>query len=232
MLSFLHVTLIFLLHVSRFPTAMRLLESEISWASLVQMLNSLLRFYHFYARIEGDKLPIPEKNDFRPTPEEFALRGLDWAKTYFSEDWFENKNIEDENQYKEDASMNTDYRPERILWLGCQLANAGKWFGYNDIEHKFILLEPMHTDTSMTPASPSEIELDSGAESTTDTATIMGDCDADADIFSFASRTSTGLSDKTRGEESTWRVQNASTWNSEDTEPDDMDMEQGPAQQP
>ena len=76
-LSFLHVTLIFLLHVSRFPIAMRLLEREISWVSLVRMLNSLLRFYHFYTRIEGDELPIPEKNDFRPTPEEFALRGLD-----------------------------------------------------------------------------------------------------------------------------------------------------------
>jgi hypothetical protein len=24
--------------------------------------------------------------------------------------------------------MNTDYRPERILWLGYQLSKLGKWF--------------------------------------------------------------------------------------------------------
>jgi hypothetical protein len=46
-------------------------------------MRRLLRFYHFYPRIEGGKLPIPEKNDFRPTPEEFAMRGLEWAASYF-----------------------------------------------------------------------------------------------------------------------------------------------------
>ena len=178
----------------------------------MQMLNSLLRFYHFYMRIEGDELLILEKNNFRPTPEEFALRGLDWATTYFPDDWFENKNIEDENQYKEDASMNTDYRPERILWLGCQLAKTRKWFRYNYVEHKFIHPEPIRADISMTPVSSSDLELDAGFEST-DTATIMGDCDTDADVFSFASRTST------QSVESPSRVQ---TWNSQDTELDNI----------
>jgi hypothetical protein len=180
-LSYLHVTLVLVVYVSRFPAAIKLLEKDIFWEPLVSMLNTLLRFYHFHPRIEGDKLPIPEKNDFRPTPEEFAIRGLEWAASYFlpdyfppdwydirweppvsalntllrfyhfrprieggklpipeendfrptpeefavrglewasnyfPPDWFENKNIEEENQYKEDASMNTDYRPERIL---------------------------------------------------------------------------------------------------------------------
>jgi hypothetical protein len=169
-LSFLHVTLVFVLHVSRFPAAMQLLESKILWGSLVSMLNSLLRSYHLYPRIEGDKLPIPEGIDFGPTPEEFAMRGLDWASYYFSVAWFENKNIEDENQYKEDASMNTDYRPERILWLGCQLAKPGKWITYDNIEHKF-LLGPVQADIPISPAVSSDSELRSGAESTTVTAT-------------------------------------------------------------
>ena len=172
-LSFLHVTLVFLAFISQFPHAMRLLENEIHWEPLVSMLNALLRLYHFYPRIEGDELPIPEKNDFRPTPEEFAMRGLEWAASYFPANWFENKNIEEENRYKEDASMSTDYRPERILWLGCRLAKSGKYIVYKD--QKFSM--PESVDTVMELTTPCELELDPGYESTTDTATLMADCD-------------------------------------------------------
>jgi hypothetical protein len=64
-------------YVSQFPVATKLLEKAILWEHLISMLSTLLWFYHFYPRIEGDKLSIPEKNDFRPTPEEFAMRGLE-----------------------------------------------------------------------------------------------------------------------------------------------------------
>jgi len=47
-------------------------------------------------------VPIPEKNDFWPTLEEFAMRGLEWAASHFPADWFENQHIEEENQYKEE----------------------------------------------------------------------------------------------------------------------------------
>lgn len=224
-LSFLHVVLVFLVYVSQFTAAMQLLETEIRWDPMVTMLNTLLRFYHLYPRIEGEKLPIPEKNDFRPTPEEFAMRGLDWAASYSPVDWFENKNIEEENQYKEDASMNSDYRPERILWLGCRLAKHGNWFAYNDKDHRFFIPGQAETrDSSMAPAVSSDLELDSGTESSIDTATIMADSDAD-EVFSFASTTSTGLSTKTQGQESTSIGQNPSTWESQEVGPDDhMDI--------
>ena len=232
-LSFLHVSLVFVVYVSQFPAAMRFLENDIHWEPLVSMLNTLLRFYHFHSRIEEDKLPIPEKNDFRPTPEEFAMRGLEWAASYFPPDWFENKNIEEENQYKEDACMNTDYRPERILWLGCRLAKSGKWFAYNNKDHKFFIPGLVEMgNSSMAPAVSSDLELDSGTESSTDTATIMADSDAD-ELLSFASRTSTGLSEKTQGEESNWRDQNVSTWESQEVGPDDrMDIAEEPPQPP
>jgi hypothetical protein len=108
----------------------RLVRHSLGAACLsVKYSPPLLSFSPAYRRRQT---PIPEENDFRPTPEEFAVRGLERASNYFPPDWFENKNIEEENQYKEDASMNTDYRPERILWLGCWLAKTGKWFAYND----------------------------------------------------------------------------------------------------
>jgi hypothetical protein len=106
---------------------------------------------------------VPENDSFRPTPEEFEQRGLFWAANYFIPSWFRNKNIEDENQYKEDASMNTEYRPERILWLGRQLAQSGKWICYSNDDHKFSLQGPDgSTDTPMTSAT--ELELDSSTQ--------------------------------------------------------------------
>jgi hypothetical protein len=87
------------------------------------------------------------------------------AESYFPTGWFANKNIEDENQYMEDASMNTDYRPERILWLGRQLAKGG-WLKYDHIEHQFSVLGPKETVGTVTTA-----ELDS-VESP---ATLVGD---------------------------------------------------------
>ena len=203
-MSFLHVTMVWMGFVSYSANAMKLLEASFPWKELVTTLNTLLRFYHNYPRIEGNLLPVPDKNDFRPTPEEFALRGLFWTVCYLIPGWLRNKNIEDENQYKENASMNTDYRLERILWLGCQLAQSRKWICYSHEDHKFSMPGSEQTMDIVESATPSELELDSENESTTDTATLMADCDADAEEMSFASRSSTGLSEKVQGQESKW----------------------------
>jgi hypothetical protein len=122
-----------LLHLSFSSKAMQRLEASFPWKALVIMLNPLLRFYKNYPGIEGDLLPVPEKNDCRPTPEEFALRGLFWTVRYFIPGWFRNKNIEDENQYKEDASMDTEYRRSVLnrpangwMGLGCLTQSAAR----------------------------------------------------------------------------------------------------------
>jgi hypothetical protein len=180
------------------------------------MLNALLRFYPHHDRIEGDEQARVEKSDFRPTPEEFAVRGLFWTVGYFQPKWFLNKNIEDENQYKEEASMNSDYRPERILWLGCQIAKNGTRIGYNYSEHRFFMPDTPQS-AAATPSASSEVA------STTDTATLMADCE-DIDEMSRASRSTTGFSEKTEGEG--FRFQHSSTWESQNTD-DAMDMEEG-----
>jgi len=171
---FLHVTMVFMVYASYSPKAMKLLDANFPWKGLITMLNTLLRFYHNYSRIEGDLLPVPDKNDFRPTPEEFVIRGLFWTVRCFIPGWFRNKNIEDENQYKEDASMNTDYRPERILWLGCQLAKSGRWICYEN--HKFML--PRASQVEYFKQTVDTV-MDSDNESTANTATIVADSDAE-----------------------------------------------------
>jgi hypothetical protein len=55
---------------------MSFLEKGLPWRSLVVTLNTLSKSYHTHSRIEGDTIPIPEKEVFRPTPEELAMHGL------------------------------------------------------------------------------------------------------------------------------------------------------------
>jgi hypothetical protein len=118
----------------------KLVSEHFPWASLVTMLNEVPRGYSVYARIESDGIPLPEENYARPTPEEFALRGLDFAEYYFPTGWFENHNIDDENMYMENRSLNRDYRTERILWLGRQLANRCAEISYSSSRHKFVVV--------------------------------------------------------------------------------------------
>jgi hypothetical protein len=139
-LSFIHVNMIFMVFLSQSPSALQLVSEHFPWASLVTMLNEVPRGYSVYARIESDGIPLPEENYARPTPEEFALRGLDFAEYYFPTGWFENHNIDDENMYMENRSLNRDYRTERILWLGRQLANRCAEISYSSSRHKFVVV--------------------------------------------------------------------------------------------
>ncbi|KAH6667759.1 hypothetical protein B0J14DRAFT_547891 [Halenospora varia] len=81
-------------------------------------------------RIETDTFPIPEKDDPRPFPEDFAVRGLLWAEGYFPSNWFTKKKIDEEEKYHERASM-TAQRKERILWLACRLCCRVPCLTYN-----------------------------------------------------------------------------------------------------
>jgi hypothetical protein len=50
-----------------------------TWQSMVTRLSLHLSLYYNHSHLHEspmDTLPAPEKNDFRPTPEDFALRGL------------------------------------------------------------------------------------------------------------------------------------------------------------
>jgi hypothetical protein len=77
-----HVTLVFLHHMSCYPGAMRLFDSNFPWESLSLMLNTLLPPKPS-RRLETDDFPVPEKVEVRPFPEDFAMRGLNWAENYY-----------------------------------------------------------------------------------------------------------------------------------------------------
>ncbi|TVY45744.1 EST/SMG-like protein [Lachnellula occidentalis] len=129
-LPFIHVTLVFFYFMSRRPGTMSFLQAAFPWVALSIMLNTLLSSYSTPGRIEGDKFPSPEKDDTRPFPEDFAMRGLLWAEDYFPEEWFTKEKIDEEEKYHERPSM-TAQRKERILWLACQICSLGSWIAYD-----------------------------------------------------------------------------------------------------
>ncbi|KAL3418918.1 telomerase-binding protein EST1A protein [Phlyctema vagabunda] len=130
-LPFVHIILVFMLNMSRHEAVMEKLEAKFPWALLKTMLNTLLASFEVPTRIKGDAFPLPEKDEVRPFPEDFAIRGLLWTDNYFPADWFNSK-IDEEEKYHERPSM-TAQRKERILWLAYKLAAApGNRLQYHD----------------------------------------------------------------------------------------------------
>ncbi|RYP60495.1 hypothetical protein DL771_010497 [Monosporascus sp. 5C6A] len=136
-LPFVHVTMVFIFHLTHFPNAISLVEDDIPWEFVSVLLNSLLQSYRSYDRIRSDQFPRQEKVPApRPLPEDFAMKGLLWVEDYFPNDWFSNEKIDDDEKYFEMKSM-TEERKERVLWLGCRVAKHGKWLVYDENLHQF-----------------------------------------------------------------------------------------------
>jgi hypothetical protein len=132
-LSFLHVTLVFIRHIARHPSASAsaLIFPHFPWTRLVRALNAITILYPpTPSVIESPTLPAPDSPTFRPFPEDFAMQGLGFTASYFPDDWFSNENVEPLD-YLEADSMRLQHRPQRIPWLGVQIATwAGAWMGY------------------------------------------------------------------------------------------------------
>jgi hypothetical protein len=77
------------------------------------MLNTILASGGSISGIENESFPRPEKDDVRPLPEDFAVRGLLWTEGYFPDGWFANDKI-DEEKYHELPLMTAE-RKERIF---------------------------------------------------------------------------------------------------------------------
>lgn len=140
-LSYVHVVLVFLLHLKWHPSVMDLIDGTFPWTLLSKLLNSLFQSYRDYDTIHSDEFPRRAEESLRPLPEDFAMRGLPWTETYFPSDWFSNQVHYDE-QYFEIASM-MERRKERILWLGMRLAKPGRWLVYDETKHRFAVAHRM-----------------------------------------------------------------------------------------
>jgi hypothetical protein len=107
------------------------------------MLNELRVSYNDDG--DGDKImnktfPVPDKDTDRPLPEDYNLRGFDWAKRYFPPQWFEDSQIDYEERTQELPSI-TNIRRERILWLAMRVCGGDNWIKY-DSESKTFSMHP------------------------------------------------------------------------------------------
>ena len=64
-LSFVHMALVFVLHMSPYDAAFELLEMDYPWVTLAVFLNTLVTSCKM-SRIESNEFLFPEKGDVRP----------------------------------------------------------------------------------------------------------------------------------------------------------------------
>ncbi|KAG4428848.1 hypothetical protein IFR05_015669 [Cadophora sp. M221] len=123
----IHAFLVFMHYMASQSRTLHLAQMDFPWTLLADSLNHLLEDYDTpFGIIERENFPIPEGANARPFPEDFALRGLLWAESYFPNDWFSG-GTEDELNDREVTSnfTMTAQRKERILWLATPLADLG-----------------------------------------------------------------------------------------------------------
>lgn len=159
-----HVTMVFLHHMSRIPAAMVHIEGKFPWKLTALMLNTLLQG-ESEMRIDQETFPGPQKNQQpRPLPEDHALNGLLYAQEYFPSNWFSDEKTDDDERYLEFASMMDDRR-ERILWLGRRLANLTRWLTWDEAQRKFGVAEkwdvelPGHTVVAEREEAVEDVKL-------------------------------------------------------------------------
>ena len=111
--QYLHVALVFFRYLASPKAAIRHLETTFPWKLLATMLNTLVISSKSFEPLEATDFP---RSPPRPLPEEYAMRGLLWAKGYFPGGLFNFANIDDDERYFEAPSM-TEERKETILQL-------------------------------------------------------------------------------------------------------------------
>lgn len=89
---------------------------EQDFSATLDVLDPTFPVERHPSQIENDKLPSPERDDARPFPEDFAIRGLLWTEAYFPEQWFTNEKIE--NTFNDGRTGGED----SLAWLQhCQV---------------------------------------------------------------------------------------------------------------
>lgn len=155
-LSYLHARLFFVYAMSRLDAAMSRLEGAFPWHLLTLSLNSFAPDFEQPETYESAEFPTTPA---KPLPEDWALRGLVWTEHEFPAEHFKMDKMEDDERMFETPSLG-DHRRERILWLGCRIAEKGKWIRYDQSTRRFSPLpEYEDADIDMRPP-PAKLAMD------------------------------------------------------------------------
>lgn len=124
-LAYLHVRLVFMSCMARYPEALAQLESPFPWDLVVSILNNLVSSKVAEFQLNVEEFPRFSGTEQRPLPEDFAMRGLLWSDDHFPDDWFTHEKI-DLDIITSGFNWVTDsqYREHRILHVGYLLSQA------------------------------------------------------------------------------------------------------------
>ncbi|KAK1451038.1 hypothetical protein CCUS01_11214 [Colletotrichum cuscutae] len=134
--SYLHVALVFLHHMSKFPNAMALVGAKMPWKGICSFLNIIIESCSSVQKIESDDLLHSVSRDTQPLPEDFALRGLLWAKKYYPDEWFSRIGADTDETGPLTGWMLQE-RADRYLWLGYRITKSGVWLQYDETVGRF-----------------------------------------------------------------------------------------------
>ncbi|KAF7885486.1 uncharacterized protein EAF02_003995 [Botrytis sinoallii] len=140
-LSYVHCTLVFIYRISNVSGAMNLLAEAFPWPRLMIYLNTLLRSNINLDRIRADEfpwLPVLERGEMHPLPEDYAMRGLGFAESLYPKEWFLDDKREEQVKYHELRIME-EHRKERILWLACRICDSGSWIRFDSSRPGFTV---------------------------------------------------------------------------------------------
>lgn len=173
-LPYWNVRLSFMNFIAKKEAAMRHLEYSFPWTLLANMLNSLTVGFQHFERVESTEFPKPCE---RPLCEDWNLRGLLWTEGLFPSDWFSHNKVDEDEKTFELPSM-TEYRRERVLWLGWNLAIHKKWIVYDEQTKQFSATPEFHQndyDSAAEDATLAEKDDAMSLVSTADSTATMVD---------------------------------------------------------
>ncbi|KAH6976798.1 hypothetical protein EDB80DRAFT_757446 [Ilyonectria destructans] len=140
-LPFVHTTLVFIEHMTRYPTAMSYLEREYPWKLTAAMLNYILASGEYRTRMDGNFPGLEKDEPPRSLPRTTPCAG-----------WFVNEKIDEDEKFFELASM-ADERKERILYLGLKIATLGKWLTFDTETKLFYVVSKYDVELEAIPQS-------------------------------------------------------------------------------
>ena len=102
----------------------KIIERDVPWLAICFFLNDVAaEIPSMTERVLTKAFPQTESEKNRPLLEDFVLRGQQYAQWLFPSKWFTETIVEDDERTHDPPSM-TQYRMERILWLGHRIASV------------------------------------------------------------------------------------------------------------
>ena len=149
LLPFAHVMLVHFHSLHRLhehhPTDDPDLGSDaVSWTGLSDYLNALALHHPIEAslldcaREKGFSIP-PRKDDAKPLPEDYLLRGLIWTRGYFPSNHFVGHAADEDGRPLMEVEEMQNARAERVLWLGLYFACRTDHLGLDERKKRFFV---------------------------------------------------------------------------------------------